>query len=198
LFQRHDVADVESHAALVEGFLSQLGSIDCFVSNAGMGTPVRGDMLDLAPENFDRVLAVNMRGAAFLSQTVAKAMLARPRDGRSIVFVTSVSARLASPERADYCVSKAGLSMWTANLAVRLARDGIAVFEVQPGVIRTDMTAGVSAGYDERIAAGLVPAGRWGETGDVAAIVAGLASGRFGFATGAVIPCDGGLSIARL
>jgi NAD(P)-dependent dehydrogenase (short-subunit alcohol dehydrogenase family) len=198
LFRKHDVAAVESHGALIEGVMRHFGRIDCLVSNAGIGTPVRGDVLDLAPENFDRVLAVNLRGAAFLSQTVAKAMLARPADGRTIVFVTSVSARLASPERADYCVSKAGLSMWAANLAVRLAQQGIAVFEVQPGVIRTDMTAGVSARYDERIAAGLVPAGRWGEAGDVATIVAGLASGRFGFATGAVIPCDGGLSIARL
>lgn len=202
-FHRHDVASVDRHVDLVEAVMARFGRIDCFVSNAGIGSPVRGDMLDLAADAFDRVLAVNLRGAAFLSQVVARVMLATGSlepagNGRTIVFITSVSARMASPDRADYCVSKAALSMWASSLALRLAPDGVAVFEVQPGVIRTDMTAGVAGRYDERIAGGLVPAGRWGEGADVATIVAGLASGRFGFATGAVIPCDGGLSIARL
>jgi 3-oxoacyl-[acyl-carrier protein] reductase len=197
-FHRHDVASIDGHPALVEAVMRRFGRIDCFVSNAGIGSPVRGDMLDLAADAFDTVLSVNLRGAAFLSQAVAKVMLTQAEATRTIIFVTSVSARMASPERVDYCVSKAALSMWASNLALRLAPNGIAVFEVQPGVIRTDMTAGVSSRYDERIAGGLVPAGRWGEGSDVAAIVAGLASGRFGFATGAVIPCDGGLSVARL
>jgi NAD(P)-dependent dehydrogenase (short-subunit alcohol dehydrogenase family) len=155
-------------------------------------------MLDLAADNFDRVLSVNLRGAAFLSLAVAKAMLATPGPGRSIVFVTSVSAAMASPERPDYCVSKAGLSMWAKALALRLAGEGIGVFEVQPGIIRTDMTAGVAAAYDERIAAGLVPARRWGEAEDIGAAVAALAGGALAFATGSVIAADGGLSIARL
>lgn len=196
-FVRHDVGEVETHAALVDVVTHRLGLIDCLVSNAGIGSVVRGDMLDLEPEHFDRVLEVNLRGAAFLSQAVARSMLAAPGERRSIVFVTSVSAELASPERADYCVSKAALSMWVKTLAVQLAPDGIGVFEVRPGIIRTDMTAGVAARYDERIADGMVPARRWGETNDVAAAVAGLASGAFGFATGSIIACDGGLSIAR-
>jgi NAD(P)-dependent dehydrogenase (short-subunit alcohol dehydrogenase family) len=197
-FLLHDVAMTDTHGDLVDSVVHQLGAIDCFVSNAGIGTPTRGDMLDLAVGTFDQVLAVNLKGAAFLSQMAARAMLAHPDRRRSIVFVTSVSAALASPERADYCVSKAALSMWASNLALRLAPEGIAVFEVRPGVIRTDMTAAVATSYDERIAAGLVPARRWGEAEDVGRIVAALASGAFAFATGAVIPGDGGLSIARL
>jgi NAD(P)-dependent dehydrogenase (short-subunit alcohol dehydrogenase family) len=197
-FLCHDVAMTDTHGDLVDSVVHQLGAIDCFVSNAGIGSPTRGDMLDLAVGTFDQVLAVNLKGAALLSQMAARAMLARPDRRRSIVFVTSVSAALASPERADYCVSKAALSMWASNLALRLAPEGIAVFEVRPGVIRTDMTAAVATSYDERIAAGLVPARRWGEAEDVGHIVAALASGAFAFATGAIIPGDGGLSIARL
>jgi NAD(P)-dependent dehydrogenase (short-subunit alcohol dehydrogenase family) len=105
---------------------------------------------------------------------------------------------MVSPERADYCVSKAALSMWAKALAVRLGPEGIAVFEVRPGVIRTDMTAAVAERYEGRIADGLVPAGRWGEAEDVGRVVAGLAGGAFGFATGSVVACDGGLSITRL
>ena len=108
LFLRHDAAATDTHGGLVDSVLHQLGGIDCFVSNAGIASPVRGDMLDLAVENFDRVLAVNLKGAAVLSQLVAKAMLGKPDRRRTIVFVTSVSATMASPERADYCVSKAG------------------------------------------------------------------------------------------
>jgi 3-oxoacyl-[acyl-carrier protein] reductase len=197
-FLRHDVACVDSHAGLVETVLARFGRLDCFVSNAGIGSVARGDLLALTPENFDRLMGVNLRGAVFLSQAVASAMLAAPPTGRSIVFVTSVSAEMVSPERADYCVSKAALSMWGRNLAVRLAPSGIAVFEVRPGVIRTEMTAGVASKYDERIAGGLVPAERWGEAQDVGRAVAGLASGAFAFSTGSIIGCDGGLSIARL
>ncbi|TGU26497.1 SDR family oxidoreductase, partial [Mesorhizobium sp. M4B.F.Ca.ET.150.01.1.1] len=119
-------------------------------------------------------------------------------SARSIITVTSVSATMASPERADYCVSKAGLSMWVKNLALRLAPENIGVFEVRPGIIRTDMTAGVSAKYDALIDGGLVPAKRWGEAADIGAVVAALASGKFGFSTGSVIDVDGALSVPRL
>jgi NAD(P)-dependent dehydrogenase (short-subunit alcohol dehydrogenase family) len=199
LFLRHDVAAAESHAGLIDTVLQRFGRLDCFVSNAGVGSVVRGDMLDLAADHFDRVLGVNLRGAALLSQAAAKAMLRGPGDTpRSIVFVTSVSAALASPERADYCVSKAGLAMWAQALALRLASDGIAVFEVRPGIIRTAMTEGVASAYDARIAAGLVPARRWGEPEDVGRTVAALASGAFGFSTGTIVACDGALSVRRL
>jgi NAD(P)-dependent dehydrogenase (short-subunit alcohol dehydrogenase family) len=194
-----DISDLAAHARLVETALSAFGRIDCLVGNAGIGAPVRGDLLELQPENFDKVLSVNLRGTIFLTQAVAKAMLAAASTHpRSIVTITSISAEAASPERADYCISKAGLSMWVKNLALRLAPHDIGVFEVRPGIIRTDMTAGVAAKYDALIEAGLVPARRWGEAADVAAAVSALASGKFGFATGSVINADGALSIPRL
>jgi NAD(P)-dependent dehydrogenase (short-subunit alcohol dehydrogenase family) len=198
-YRRCDIADLGAHEAVVSAALEAFGRIDCLVNNAGVASPMRGDLLDLSPANFDRVMAVNLRGTIFLSQTVGRAMLSQPaRDPRSIVTVTSISAEMASPERADYCVSKAGLSMWVKNLALRLAGDGIGVFEVRPGIIRTEMTAAVSAKYDAAIAGGLVPARRWGEASDVGGVVAALAAGRLGFATGSVVNVDGALSIPKL
>ena len=200
IFVSGDISDLASHETLADAALSAFGRIDCLVNNAGIGAVARGDPLELLPENFDRVLGVNLRGTIFLTQAVVRHMLAGPAGDapRSIVNVTSVSAALASPERIDYCVSKAGLAMWSRGLALRLAPEGIAVFDVRPGIIRTDMTASVAARYDSRIAEGLVPARRWGEPGDVAGIVAALASGAFAFATGSVIEVDGGLAIPRL
>ena len=198
-FVLHDVSRVETHPSLVAEVICAFGSLHCFVSNAGIGSVVRGDMLDLAPDHWDHVLGVNLRGAAMLSQAAARAILhTGPDQPRSIVFVTSVSAEMASPERADYCVSKAGLSMWAKALALRLAPDAVPVFEVRPGIIRTAMTEAVAAAYEDRIVAGLVPARRWGEAEDVGRAVAALASGAFGFATGSIVACDGGLSVARL
>lgn len=199
VYRRFDLADLATHAGVVAATLDAFGRIDCLVNNAGIASPVRGDLLDLDPMHFDLVLSVNLRGTIFLSQTVAKAMLALPSaQPRSIVTITSVSAEMASPERADYCISKAGLSMWVKTLALRLVAENIGVFEVRPGIIRTDMTAAVAAKYDALIEGGLVPARRWGEGADVGAIVAALASGKLGFATGSVINADGALSIPRL
>ncbi|MER8374824.1 3-ketoacyl-ACP reductase [Mesorhizobium sp. M1406] len=193
-----DIADLASHTTLVDAALRAFGRIDCLVNNAGVGAVVRGDLLDLQPENFDRTLGINLRGTVFLSQAVAKAMLATSGDRRSIITITSVSAEMASPERPDYCVSKAGLSMWVKNLALRLAPENIGVFEVRPGIIRTDMTSSVAAKYDSLIDGGLVPAKRWGEAADIGAVVATLASGKLGFSTGSIINVDGALSVPRL
>ena len=199
-FFTHDVSRIDTHASLVASVLERFERLDCLVNNAGRGAILRGDLLDLKPENFDAVMDVNLRGALFLTQAVARAMIGAGSGDhpRSIVTITSVSAEMVSPERAEYCVSKAALSMAVKAFAVRLAPEGIAVFEVRPGIIRTDMTAPVAGRYDEAIAGGLVPARRWGEAADVAAVVAGLASGRFAFATGSVIAADGGLSLPRL
>jgi 3-oxoacyl-[acyl-carrier protein] reductase len=199
-FFRSDLADLAGHPALLAQVVDRFGRVDCLVNNAGMGAVARGDPLDLTPENFDRVIAVNLRGTVFLTQHVARWMLAHPAPERprSIVHVTSVSAALASPERLDYCISKAGLAMWSKGLALRLAPEGVAVFDVRPGIVRTDMTAGVAEAYDRRIADGLVPARRWGEGRDIATVVAALARGEFAFATGSVIDVDGGLGIPRL
>jgi 3-oxoacyl-[acyl-carrier protein] reductase len=199
-FFRSDLADLAAHAATLAQVLDRFGRLDCLVNNAGMGAVARGDLLDLAPENFDRVMSVNLRGTIFLTQAVARWMLGNPAPTRvrTIVHVTSVSAALASPERLDYCISKAGLAMWSKGLALRLAAEGIAVFDVRPGIIRTDMTAGLAKTYDRKISDGLVPARRWGERQDVARVVAALARGEFAFATGSVIDVDGGLGIPRL
>ena len=198
-YARCDIADLANHAPLVDAAMRAFGRIDCLVNNAGIGAVVRGDLLELKPENFDRALNTNLRGTVFLSQAVAKAMLAAPGGhARSIITVTSVSAEMASPERSEYCISKAGLSMWVKNLALRLAPENIGVFEVRPGIIRTDMTAGVTAKYDALIDSGLVPAKRWGEASDIGAVVATLAAGKLGFSTGSIINVDGALSVPRL
>ncbi|MQW89575.1 3-ketoacyl-ACP reductase [Sinorhizobium saheli] len=199
IFLKADLADLSSHQATVDAVVAQFGRIDCLVNNAGIASVVRGDFLDLKPENFDTIVGVNLRGTVFFTQAVLKAMLRAEADRpRSIINITSVSAAMTSPERLDYCMSKAGLAAFSQGLALRLAGTGIAVFEVRPGIIRSDMTAAVSGKYDALIAGGLVPMRRWGEPDDIGNTVAGLASGKFAFATGSVIQADGGLSISRL
>lgn len=196
---RHDLRDAAGAAGLLDRVEAALGPVTTLVSNAGVPARVRGDMLDVAPENFDFVMDVNLRGGFFLAQETARRMLATPDETyRSIVFVTSVSAATVSIERAEYCISKAGAAMMAALFAVRLAPHGIGVFELRPGVIATGMTAGVRDKYDARIADGLVPAARWGAPADIGAAVLPLVRGDMTFATGAVIPVDGGLSIPRL
>jgi 3-oxoacyl-[acyl-carrier protein] reductase len=197
-FHRHDSADVASHDALIDAIFERFGRLDVVVNSAGIGSPVRGDLLDLKPEHFDAVMNVNLRGAVFLCQAAARRMAALKSDApRAIIVVTSISAEFASPERTDYCISKAGLSMFVKTLALRLAPENIAVFELRPGIIRTDMTEGVAAKHDAAIAGGLVPMRRWGAPEDMARSVAALASGAFHFSTGTVIQADGGLAVPR-
>ena len=192
---QHDLRNTDAIPALLE----QSGPITTFISNAGVPARVRGDLLDMQPENFDWTMDINLRGVVFLAQAVAKQMLGLP-DGpyRSLTFVTSVSAQMVSPERAEYCISKAAASMAAQCFAARLAPEGIGVFELRPGIIATDMTAGVHAKYDARIADGLVPALRWGQPQDISQTVLPLVTGQMPFATGAILPVDGGLSIPRL
>lgn len=199
LFVQGDLADLTTHAPTLERIVERFGRIDCLVNNAGIASPVRGDLLELKPENYDRVLAVNLRGTLFFTQAIARQMLAQePERARSIITVSSINAEMAAVERGDYAISKTGLAMLTKLFALRLADAGIGVFEVRPGIIRTDMTAKVSARYDGMIAQGVVPMRRWGEPDDVAAVVAALASDAFAFATGSVIEVGGGLAIPRL
>lgn len=194
-----DLSDIATHAQLVEDVANWGGHIQCLVNNAGIGSPQRGDLLALTPQAFDTVLGVNLRGTFFLTQAVARHMLATgPRTGASIVSISSVSAEMASIERAEYCISKAGLAMLTKLYALRLAQAGIGVFEIRPGIIRTPLTAAVASRYEQRITSeGLVPMHRWGEPQDVAQAVASLANGTLAFATGSVLNVDGGLSIQR-
>ncbi|MGO4437119.1 3-ketoacyl-ACP reductase [Rhizobium sp. RAF56] len=200
IYLQADLSDVAGHARTAATIEATLGGIDCLVNNAGMGAVERGDFLALTPENFDRIIDVNLRGTVFFTQAVVGAMLAGGggEQPRTVINITSVSASMSSPERLDYCISKAALSAFSQGLALRLAESGIAVFEVRPGIIRSDMTAKVAEKYDALIDGGLVPMKRWGEAGDVGAIVAALAKGDFGFATGSVMSADGGLSIGRL
>ena len=200
IYVQSDLADLSSHTQAVETIVEKFGRIDCLINNAGIASVVRGDFLELYPANFDTIVATNLRGTIFFTQAVVKAMLSSkaPASARTIVNITSVSSSMSSPERIDYCVTKAGLSAFSQGLALRLAETGIAVFELRPGIIRSDMTAGVAGKYDALIEAGLVPMRRWGEPADIGAMVSALASGKFGFATGSVIDADGGLSIPRL
>jgi NAD(P)-dependent dehydrogenase (short-subunit alcohol dehydrogenase family) len=196
---RHDLSDLAAIPGLLDAIEADLGPVDALIQNAGVASMVRGDLLEVTPENFDWIMGINLRGAFFLAQAVARRMLAAPSPHyRSITFVTSVSARMASVERADYCISKAGAAMAAQALALRLAPHGIGVFEVRPGIIETGMTAGVKDKYTARIEGGLVPASRWGQPDDIGAAVVPLVTGQMAFATGAVIPVDGGLSIERL
>ena len=199
LVLRRDLADIEEHAATVGAILARFGRLDALVNNAGIASPVRGDLLALEPHDFDTVLSVNLRGTIFLSQAVARHMvLDGPTErSRAIVTVTSVSAEMANPDRAAYCVSKAALAMWLKALAVRLAPSNVGVFEVRPGLVRTDMTAAVAGRYDALIAEGFVPARRWGEPDDVARAVVALARPDLGFCTGSVVHVDGGLAVPR-
>lgn len=198
-YLRHDLQDIAHVPALLDAVEAELGAVTTVVSNAGVPARRRGDMLDIVPEDFDFVMDVNLRGAFFLAQEAARRMIAMSTAHyRSITFVTSVSAGMASVERAEYCVSKAGAAMMATLFAARLAPHGIGVFELRPGIIATDMTAGVKDKYTARIEDGLVPAGRWGAPRDIGQVVVPLATGQMAFANGAVIPVDGGLSISRL
>jgi NAD(P)-dependent dehydrogenase (short-subunit alcohol dehydrogenase family) len=198
-----DIGVASDRTRLLASIAERLGPLHALVNNAGRAPRVRADLLSATEESFDEVLRTNLQGPYFLTQAVARLLLGldagEPGSApRAIVFVTSVSAGMASPQRGEYCVSKAGLSMAAKLFAVRLAPDGIPVYEVRPGIIATDMTAGVKEMYDKRIADGLVPEGRWGQPDDVGRAVAALVRGDVAYATGTVFHVDGGLSIPRL
>jgi NAD(P)-dependent dehydrogenase (short-subunit alcohol dehydrogenase family) len=199
---RGDVASLEDHGLMLDAILEQFGRIDLLVNNAGVAPEKRLDILDTTPASFDRVMSINLRGPFFLTQRVAQQMIAQVKQDAetkpSIVFITSVSAYMSSPSRAEYCLSKAGLSMAAAIFAHRLSESGINVYEVRPGIIKTDMTAPVQAKYDALISEGLVPQQRWGLPEDVGKAVVALVSGSFGYSTGLVVEVSGGMNIQRL
>ena len=198
-FFSHDVRNVEEHDGLLDQIEADLGPVGTFISNAGVPAPIRGDMLELLPENFDFVFDVNVRGAFFLAQAVARRMTEKPSQAyQSLIFISSVSASMVSIERAEYCLSKSAAAMMADLFAVRLAASGIGVFEVRPGIIETPMTSGVKDAYTARIENGLVPAGRWGTPEDIGKLILPLVRGDMAFATGSTINADGGLSIPRL
>ena len=200
LLCRADVGLTAEREGMVDAVLAHWGRIDVLVNNAGITSLGRRDLLDATEESWERVLAVNLKGPYFLCQRVAREMLRLLPDlvQPALVNISSLSSYTVSTNRGDYCVSKAGLSMVTQLFAARLAEQGIAVYEVRPGVIDTDMTAGVRAMYDRLIREGLTPMRRWGTAADVGKAVAALVTGQLPFCTGAAIPVDGGFHIRRL
>jgi len=197
-----DVADRGARDALLAAVRAHYGRLNVLVNNAGMAPRERRDILDATEASFEEILRTNLQGPYFLTQAAARWMVEQKQADAAfrgcIVNVSSISATAASVNRGEYCVSKAGVSMATQLWAVRLAEFGLPVYEVRPGIIATDMTAGVTAKYDKLIAEGLVPERRWGQPEDVGRAVCALARGEIPYATGQVIHIDGGLSIQRL
>lgn len=198
-----DIGKKSDRDRLVVETLRQLGRIDGLVNNAGIAPRARADIVDATEESFDEVLRINLQGPYFLTQrTVQHWLREKPvcalHGGFKIVFVTSISSNTASVMRGEYCVSKAGLSMATQLWATRLAGENIQVLEVRPGIMATDMTAGVKEKYDALIAQGLVPQNRWGTGEDVGRAVRSIMKGDLPYSTGAVIPVDGGFHLRRL
>jgi 3-oxoacyl-[acyl-carrier protein] reductase len=202
-FHKSDISNIAAHAEILAAAAKLNGKLSCLVNNAGIGTLVRGDLLNLTPESYDRVMAINLRGAFFLSQAFAKHLVANcdvteQGDFRSIINITSANAEMIATERADYNISKSALSMTTRIFAARLAQHHINVYELRPGLIKTDMTAPVTAKYDKYVEDGTVPMRRWGMPEDVGQAVAALASGAFGYSTGDAIWVDGGFGLRRM
>jgi len=198
-----DIGSTADRARLVDFTRESFGRIDCLVNNAGVAPTARADILEAGEESFDRLIGINLKGPYFLTQRVARWMIElRGQLGAAyaprIVTVSSISAYTASINRGDYCLSKAGLGMLTKLFAVRLAEHGIGVYEVRPGVVKTDMTAPVGDRYDKLIAEGLTPIRRWGLPEDVGRAVAALAGGALPFSTGEVINVDGGFHLRWL
>jgi NAD(P)-dependent dehydrogenase (short-subunit alcohol dehydrogenase family) len=204
LLCRADVGDSGDRGRMVDEVLARWGRIDVLVNNAGITSVGRQDILDATEESWNCVLAVNLKGPYFLTQRVAREMIRLQAAGTqavgpgpAIVNVSSLSAYSVSTNRGDYCISKAGLSMLTQLFALRLAEHGICVYEVRPGVIDTDMTAGARDRYTQLIADGLTPIRRWGTPEDVGKAVAALVTGAIPFSTGDVVNVDGGFHLRR-
>ena len=202
LYCRADVAELADHSKMLDQIKAKFGRLDVLVNNAGVAPSVRADVLDATSESFDRLISINLRGPYFLTQAAAKWMVAQreanPNFRGCLVNVSSVSATVVSTNRGDYCISKAGVAMATQLWAARLAEFGVDVYEVRPGVIATDMTAGVTEKYDKLIDAGLTVEKRWGKPEDVGRAVAALARGEIPYATGQVLNIDGGMTLQRL
>jgi 3-oxoacyl-[acyl-carrier protein] reductase len=194
-----DIASSPDRKRLVNDAWLAFGGIDVLVNNAGIAPTVRADILEASEESFDELISTNLKGPYFLTQLVARRMIDGGRAASAkIINITSISAYVASTNRGDYCISKAGLAMMTQLYAARLAEHGINVYEIRPGVIETDMTGPVKAKYDKLITDGLTPIRRWGAPEDVAKAVVAIAKDLLPFSTGEVINVDGGFHLRRL
>ena len=197
-----DISEAGDREKLVSSILDNLGQVNVLVNNAGVAPMDRNDLLVLPEESYDRVMTINLRGPFFLTQEMANHMVEWKKSdiefSGCIINISSVSASMVSTQRGEYCISKAGMSMMTQLFAVRLGEFGIPVYEVRPGVIETDMTAGVMDKYQKLRDQGMFVEARLGVPGDVGKVVAGLATNTFPYSTGNVIVVDGGLTIPRL
>ncbi len=197
-----DVASESARALMIDCIKNRYGRLHVLVNNAGVAPRERKDILETTEESYQRLMTTNLEGPFFLTQAIANWMIEQqgqePRFDGCIVNISSISATIASVNRGEYCIAKAGLSMATQLFAVRLGAFNIPVYEVRPGIIHTDMTKGVAEKYDKLIEEGLCVQKRWGESSDVGKAVSALASGQFPYSTGQVIMVDGGLSLPRL
>lgn len=196
-----DISSSIDRERIVKETLSKYGRIDVLVNNAGVAPKNRADLLEMTEESFDRVISINTKGNMFLTQKVAKAMIEQEKLFKkrgTIINISSCSAEVSSISRGEYCVSKAGVSMLTLLYADRLAKEGILVHEIRPGVIATDMTEVVTDKYDKLIKDGLFPIARWGQPEDIANAVSAFADDHFLYTTGNYIDVDGGFHIKRL
>ena len=198
-----DISSTESRKSLLAKVIEQFGQLDALVNNAGIAPKVRADLTEATEESFDRLINTNLKGPYFLTQEVVNYWLSEKPDpaiasGFKIIFITSISSHTASVSRGDYCISKAGLSMAVQLWANRLANEGIQVYELRPGIMKSDMTSAVTAKYDALIADGLVPQMRWGTGEDLGLAVSSIVDGKFPFSTGTVIDVDGGFQMRHL
>ncbi len=202
LYCHADVADSAARERMLNEIRQRFGRLHILVNNAGVAPQVRADLLEATEESYDRVMAINLKGPYFLTQAVARWMIAQRQEDSAfsgcIVNISSISATVASPSRGEYCLSKAGVSMATRLWAARLGEFGIPVYEVRPGVIMTEMTRPVQARYDRLIEEGLMIQARWGQPEDVGRAVAMLVRGDLPYSTGQVVMVDGGLTVPRL
>ena len=203
VYCRGDISRPADRTAILKGVREKFGRLNVLVSNAGVAPKVRADVLETTEESWDHVVGANLKGGFFLTQAAAKWLVeqkvADPQNFQGcIILVSSISATVVSTNRGEYCVSKAGLAMVAALFAARLGEYDLPVYEVRPGVIKTDMTSGVTAKYDKLLGEGLAVTRRWGTPDDVGRAAAALARGDFPYSTGSVIMVDGGLVMPRL
>jgi NAD(P)-dependent dehydrogenase (short-subunit alcohol dehydrogenase family) len=202
IYCRADVADAAARRQMLAQIREKFGRLNVLVNNAGVAPAVRADILEATEESFERLIRINLQGPYFLTQAAAQWMIEQRRNDSDfegcIINVSSISAAVASPTRGEYCISKAGVSMATKLWAVRLAEFGIPVYEVRPGIIKTDMTAAVTAKYDKLIGEGILLQPRWGLPEDVGRAVAMMVRGDIAYSTGQVVMVDGGFTVQRL
>jgi len=202
LYCRGDIGSADARSEMIDKIKDRFGRLNVLVNNAGVAPKERKDILEASEESFDYVVGTNVKGPYFLSQLAANWMIEQkaenPDDFFSIINVGSISATVASVNRGEYCIAKAGIAMMTTLFAARLGEFDIPVYEIRPGVAKTDMTAGVSEKYDKLIEEGLCVTKRWGFPEDIGKAVVSLAEGNFAYSTGQVVMIDGGLTLPRL